>query len=311
MNNRASSFSCGIICEYESESFPYFDSGFEGMYQAPYLTAARTSGGSQGIWDSYGNYASYPITDPSMFGNPHFDTTTVLNAFLQGNNTTVQSDTGNYGTANFHYDWYSYRGQQSEDGSYCEYPISAYEDLGGPGQVPACATPTDEIPSYRQQTLADPAVAPTAGDFIQTLITVGNDDGNQIREQNNGNGSDTCWFNLSAYSPMTSVSGGLWTVGGISPGSVESQVVTPGHNQWGPDLVGYAPGPVRYYQQQRAQLGLPMPCGFTVHQNLSIRCTLDQLETTYKANIPVTSTIDTTGLTNCREGVCAPHYHYQ
>lgn len=109
---------------------------------------------------------------------------------------------------------------------------------------------------------------------------------------------------------MTGVSGGLWAVSGISPGSVESQAVTPGHNQWGPDLVGYAPGPVRFYQQQRPQLGLSMPCSFTVHQNLSIKCTQDGLETTLKANVPVTSTIDATGITNCREGVCSPYYNY-
>lgn len=119
INNRASSFSCQIACEYENESYPYFDNGFEGLYKAPFQTAARTSGAYQGIWDSYGNYATYPISDPYMFGTPHFDTTTVLNAFLQGNNTTVQSDTGNYGTTNFHYNWVSYNGQPSEDGSFC------------------------------------------------------------------------------------------------------------------------------------------------------------------------------------------------
>lgn len=130
MNNRASSFSCGIICEYESQVFPYFDTGFEGLYQAPYMTAARSSTGYQLVIDGYGNNASYPITDGSMFGNPHFDTTSVLNATVLPNNTTVQSDTGNYGSTNFHYAWFSYRGQQSEDGSFCQYYAGAAEDLG-------------------------------------------------------------------------------------------------------------------------------------------------------------------------------------
>jgi hypothetical protein len=87
----------------------------------------------------------------------------------------------------------------------------------------------------------------------------------------NANGSDACYFNGSAYLPLTGVTGGTWIVGSITPGSPESQVVTPGHNQWGPDLVGYNPGPVRYYQQNRARLGLGMPCGFglrRLHSNV-------------------------------------------
>jgi hypothetical protein len=104
-----------------------------------------------------------------VFGNPHFDTTTVLNAFLQGNNTTVQSDTGTFGTTNFHYNWVSYNGQPSEDGSFCEYPLAASEDLGGSGQVPACPIPDDESTSYVRQALVDPVAHPLQVTFFRLL----------------------------------------------------------------------------------------------------------------------------------------------
>ena len=104
--------------------------------------------------------------------------------------------------------------------------------------------------------------------------------------------------------------GTTWTVGGITGNGAESQVVIPGHNQWGPDVVGYGPGPVRYYQQNRARLGLSFPCGFSLQQNLKITCVQDGSQTSYRSNVPLTSTIDTTGLTSCRDGKCSPHVNY-
>jgi hypothetical protein len=311
LNNRASSFSCGIICDYENLEFPFFDTDLTGLYQAPNQSAARSSTGTQSVIDSYGNFVTYPITDGSMFGNPHFETTSVLNSTVLSNNTTVQSDTGTYGATNFHYLWQSFYGQPSEDGSFCVYPVGAVEDLGGPAQVPSCAIPVGESTSFVRQSLVDPNISPTASDFIQTLNAVGSDDGSKIREDNNENGTDACYFVTSPYLALSGVTEGTWTIGAISPGSPESTFVIPGHNQWGPDLVGYGPGPVRYYQQNRARLGLGLPCGFSIHQNLTIICSQDQWQEVYKVNNPITSTIDATGLTNCRSGVCAPHFNYQ
>ena len=119
-------------------------------------------------------------------------------------------------------------------------------------------------------------------------------------------GSDACYFNGSAYLPLTGVTGGTWIIGGITLGARVSQIVTSRHNQWGPDIGRYFSGPVQYYQQSRARLELGMLCGFSARHTLTInlgsRPNLGDLQSLH----PITSTIDATGITNCRPGVCAP-----
>lgn len=126
---------------------------------------------------------------------------------------------------------------------------------------------------------------------------------------NGATGTDTCSFD-SVIPPFTSVTGSAWLIGGSTPGYPESQVVAAGHNQWGPDIIGYSMTAVRYYQLNRPKLGLGLPCGFTLHQNLEIQCTQDGTRTVYKADNPIKATVDQTGVQNCRSGVCTPHVTY-
>lgn len=315
-DKRASSFSCGFMCDYDTDEFPYFDLYLAGLYKAPNQSPARMTTATEFIQDGYGNYGNYPISyDTSKLGYPSFDNTSMLNAStsLAGDQKAwARVDSGNYGTTSFRYVFTQEFGTQSEDGSYCTYGGPSTNESNN-SQVPGCAIPDDESTQYIQQVLADTTAVPTASDFLQTLLTVGNDDGSTITEGNNAAGNDSCYFQGSPYSPFNSVSGSSWLIGGINPGQAESQVVVPGHNQWGPDEIGYGAGPVQYYQQNRARLGLSLPCGATFSQNLTITCsqTQEQGPITYKGNNPLSSTIDATGITNCRSSRCSPHTNYQ
>ena len=185
---------------------------------------------------------------------------------------------------------------------------------GGPVTVQACGTPTGETSASIRQNLTT-AYAPTATDFQQSLVlasplTAGSEYGAAIDEAENATGTDTCYFTGSAIPRQTAVTGGHWLVGEITPNFAESQVVLSGPGQWGPDVVGWNPGGVRYYQANRPKAGLPILCTVTYYQNVAITCP-NQAPITFGANIPLTSTIDATGLTNCREGACSNHVSYQ
>lgn len=205
-------------------------------------------------------------------------------------------------------------GYISWGGADVKHCTNRYFTPSGPANVAACQTPTGETTQAVRQTLQGPS-APTSTDFIQTLAvnppqTAWMDNGAATDESEGSSGSDSCWFSGSPYLPFTSVSGGHWIVGGITPGFAESQVVTPGAGQWGPGEVGWLPGPVRYYQQNRPKLGLPVTCSATLYQNVSLTCTR-ATPVDFVYNSPITTTIDSTGLTNCREGVCTAHIPYQ
>ena len=182
-----------------------------------------------------------------------------------------------------------------------------------PVQVPQCQVPTGESTAYVQQVLTD-QYSPTASDFLQTLSVASGsssaDAGSTVQESEGQAGNDSCWWSGSPYAPSNSVLGSHWIVGGITPGDPESQVVVPGPGQWGPDEIGWAPGPVKWYQQNNPPNGKPIPCGTTVYQSLSLACP-SQSSVGYIYNQQLSSTIDSTGLTNCRAGVCAPHYGYR
>jgi len=186
-------------------------------------------------------------------------------------------------------------------------------NIQNPVTTTGCPIPTNEAVNYQRQDLTDSG-SPTASDFLQTLATSGNDDGASITEAEGALGNDQCWFSGSGFPAFNSVTGSTWVIGGTTPGFAESQVVVPGHNQWGPDEIGFLPGAVRYYQQNGPKLGLNLPCGTVLFQNLAITCppsSGDSTQTYYNSNVNLRSTIDTTGITNCREGVCSPHNPYQ
>ncbi len=185
---------------------------------------------------------------------------------------------------------------------------------GGPVAVQACGTPTGETSASIRQNLTT-AYAPTATDFQQTLLlasplTAGIEYGAAIDEAENATGTDSCYFTGSSIPRQTAVTGGHWLVGEITPNFAESQVVLSGPGQWGPDVVGWNPGGVKYYQANRPKAGLSILCTVTYYQNVAITCP-NQAPITFGANIPLTSTIDATGLTNCREGACSSHVPYQ
>jgi hypothetical protein len=183
---------------------------------------------------------------------------------------------------------------------------------GGNPTVTSCSTPTGETSQYMRQTLTG-SVSPTASDFIQTLQvssgTGAQDNVAIVSEAEGAAGSDSCWWSASPYPAFTAVTGGNWTVGGITPGFAESQAVTPGSGQWGPDEVGYAPGPIKWYQQNRPKAGLILPCGAILYQGVSLTC--PSKSPVVYATDTITTTIDSTGITNCRAGICGSHYAYQ
>ena len=177
----------------------------------------------------------------------------------------------------------------------------------GPVESTGCQVPSGEVSSDARQTVFPPG-GPTTTDFLQTLYTSGSD-GATIIEAENAPGTDSCYYPQSAILPVTSVTGGTWIVGEITPGFLESQLTIPRPGQWGPNIVGWFPSSVRYYQQNRPPRKLTLPCGFKASQQLTIICP-GQDATVFDAYVPLSSSIDSTGLTNCREGVCSGHNLY-
>ena len=187
-------------------------------------------------------------------------------------------------------------------------------NVAGPVNISLCQVPTGESTAYVRQVLTG-QVSPTASDFLQTLSipppgTPSGEAGATVSEAEGQAGTDSCWWSGSPYPPFNSVTGGNWVVGGITPGFAESQVVVPGPGQWGPDEVGFAPGPVKWYQQNNPPNGRTLPCGAALYQSLSLACP-SKNSVGYVYNSPLSTTIDSTGITNCRAGVCASHYGYQ
>lgn len=200
------------------------------------------------------------------------------------------------------------------DGQDQRLPCPYGPEVGtGHGNVTACQVPTGESTQAIRQTLQG-TTTPTSTDFLQTLNfsqTGATDNGATVGESEGSGGTDGCWFSGSALPVFNSVTGSQgWVVGGITPGFTESQVVTPGPGQWGPDEVGWSPTAVVYYQQNRPKVGLSLPCSFNLYQNLSLTCP-GKTPVDFVSNAVLTSTIDSSGLTNCREGACTAHIPYQ
>ena len=130
-----------------------------------------------------------------------------------------------------------------------ENGCGSYGGGNPPPVVSACQIPASETTQAVRQTLVAIG-APTTTDYLQTLVSIPvqssvGDNGAAIDEAENATGTDSCWFSGSSYPPFTSVSGGHWIVGQITPGFPESQVVIPSAGQWGPDIIGWIPAAVR------------------------------------------------------------------
>jgi hypothetical protein len=125
-------------------------------------------------------------------------------------------------------------------------------------QIEGCTLPTTESTAFKGWATSDPAT----GLWEQTLSNANGDSfsGMSVLEgtPSANPGVDTCWISGSPVSYGSAVSGGEWSVGD--------------DNTWGVDSVGWPKYPVDAVAYYRAQGRVP--CGFTVYQQMQIRCTL-------------------------------------
>lgn len=118
-----------------------------------------------------------------------------------------------------------------------------------------------------------PAYA-SANDFLGLVAADRSFVGRVVREQSpDPPQTDGCWFPGSPYVAEVSLSGGTWAIG------------SHGYNTYGYDEVGYLPNLANYYQQERPARGYPMPCGFTLRQDMQIKCNLRSPWRWYRQNI--------------------------
>lgn len=125
-NLRASSFSCGIACAYESQALPFFDQDPFGFFPSPFTTGARESNGHAEVYDAYGNFYTYGVSY-SQYAPVSVATTSILSNTPINSDATVRSDTGSPGDTSVSYYFLVNQGQQSEDGSFCEYQDYGYQ----------------------------------------------------------------------------------------------------------------------------------------------------------------------------------------
>jgi hypothetical protein len=134
----------------------------------------------------------------------------------------------------------------------------------------------------------------TASSFNQTILDSNGDvfDGMTVQEQPGPAGADTCWFQGSSIPKATAITGGGWVV---ASGDVQGQA-----NHWGYDNVGWLKPSVDYYRVQEELHGRPLPCGFTIYQQMQILC--GSIWQTYTPSFgnKLTGTIDHTTVLNCR-----------
>jgi hypothetical protein len=172
--------------------------------------------------------------------------------------------------------------------------ISAFVVLAYPNllvHAQCCIGPTTETSSVVnhylitisafQQTVSD-----SAGDNLNGLL---------VKEGTITPGTDGCWWSKSPYPPVSSVSGGIWTIGGPDPNGLSSN----GTNQWGSDADGDLPGMV-----DMIRANATLPCTDHIPQTMYSQTTCNAaILQAYFFNIQ-TVTITESTVTNCRAGVC-------
>lgn len=172
-----------------------------------------------------------------------------------------------------YYDYYNYQ-NFAESPS----PDATFSFYGFFGPGPACYNPSpDDILGSSTDTDVVACGKPTgetttAGGWSatrqmwnQTLLPATKSfSGRTVTEQDGGGGKDTCYFNGSAKTAFTAVTGGNWTINS--------------DNTWNnPDTVGWGTDDVSYYRQQGRA-----PCGTTFRQRMVIDCPSGAL--TYATN---------------------------
>lgn len=149
----------------------------------------------------------------------------------------------------------------------------------------SCQTPTGVTTVFGA--FADSDGWPTLGKWEEHFTApLGADfNGSMVMETDAAVGTDTCYFVGSAFDPATSLTGGTWNVSGIAPDAT-----------WGFDFVGWFPDPVAYYRAQGRA-----PCGFTVYQQMQIKCP-DGVYTNYGPVNTLGGGITDTTITSTRAG---------
>jgi hypothetical protein len=160
------------------------------------------------------------------------------------------------------------------------------------GNIPVCVIPTTE------ETAVYGTEATTETQFAQTIYDTAGDNfgGQTVTEGNAAPGQDTCW--------------GTWSIGprftGVPTNPPSTWPVAGGQmtglpNTWGPDVVGWSTTAVTYYRAQDPAHGVPIPCGFTGYQSLTISCPSGMTATyTPSYGNKLTATIEQSNVVNCR-----------
>jgi hypothetical protein len=130
-DQRASSFSCGIICDYQYMDGPYLTSDPGGLYPGPNYIAARNFYGTGDYTDGYGNYmqTTYAGSSIGLFGydssiinmSPAADTTMDGNSLNPGQTSVTWYEEHYY---SYHY-----------DDTLCVYQDNP-QQISSPGTVP-------------------------------------------------------------------------------------------------------------------------------------------------------------------------------
>jgi hypothetical protein len=151
-----------------------------------------------------------------------------------------------------------------------------------------CPVPTNE------QTVVHGA-PDTATDFLMTISDGNGTTFDSRRITEGGSGPDGCSYPGGPLTPTMSTSGSTWVV---AAGDAQGQ-----RNHWGYDSVGFLPAGVAIIRQNyTAATGNPLPCGYTINQELSIECDAS-LFMQYLTDV-LSSTVYTDHVVDCRAGVC-------
>lgn len=198
--NRASSFSCGFECAYEYDSFPLFGDDPFGDYYTPSTSAARTTSATEYVQDSYGNTTGdYAITY-GRYAPVSVADTSILSMQGDYNAYNLVFSTGAPGSTNGAYHHYVVAGQQSEDGSYCNYP-----DYGSDQNPPVQVHPTVAITGGSTVPLA---AQDTPGAVNTIQLTASPNPGGGTYSWSASNGNVSLFNSSSATVTLTSAAGG-------------------------------------------------------------------------------------------------------
>jgi len=165
------------------------------------------------------------------------------------------------------------------------YTLQAYGVSGYATATSTCSYPTGETTIFNTWN----STYQTVGEWYQYLNSTGGPfTGRTITESNGAAGNDGCYFSGSSISTQTSVAGSSWPVTST--------------NGWGPDEVGWYPdSTVRYYQSQRLQMGLGLPCEAQLYQNLTSSCP-GGASSTYRTNVLLRGIISASQVGTSRDG---------